>query len=69
VPLKYVKKPVEDYPKAHGQYPHLREALVECEAARRLLEQSKEKWGHREQAIRDLNTAIEQLRIAEKYAK
>jgi hypothetical protein len=69
VPLKYVTRKVEDYPKGHGQFPHLREALVDCEAARKLLEQSKEKWGHREQAIRDLNTAIEQLRIAEKYAK
>jgi DNA-binding transcriptional MerR regulator len=69
VPLKYVKRKLEDYPKGHGNYPHLREAMVECEAARKEVEQTKGAWVHKEQALRDLNTATEQLRIAEKYAK
>jgi hypothetical protein len=67
VPLKFVER--AEYPKAYGLYPHLRHAIVECEAARTEIEGTKEKWGHKEQALRDLTTAIEQLRIAEKYAK
>jgi hypothetical protein len=69
VPLKYVKRKLEDYPKANGNFPHLREAIAECEAARKEVEMTKERWVNRDQAIRDLNTAVEQLRIAEKYAK
>jgi hypothetical protein len=33
------------------------------------VELTKDRWVNKEQAIRDLNTAVEQLRIAEKYAK
>jgi hypothetical protein len=56
--------------KKYKHHPHVHHAIVECEHAHRQLKEAKHDFGgHREAALRDVNYAIEQLRICLKHHK
>jgi hypothetical protein len=68
-PFKGVKVDPEHY-KKFEHHPHLHRAIHELKEARTELKEAKHDFGgHREQALKDVNYAIEQLELALKFAK
>jgi hypothetical protein len=56
--------------RAYPNHPHIRHAIVVAEDARAYLQGAGNEFkGHRAAAIRDLNVAIDQLRICLKFAR
>jgi F0F1-type ATP synthase membrane subunit b/b' len=60
----------KDIYKKHENHPHIHEAIHELKDARTQLKEAKHDFGgHREQAIKDIDYAIEQLEICLKHVK
>ncbi len=60
----------KDIYKEHKNHPHIRESIKELKEARVQLKEAKHDFGgHREQALKDVDFAIEQLEICLKHLK
>jgi hypothetical protein len=60
----------KDIYKKYDNHPHIRHSIVELKEARTQLKDAKHDFGgHREQALKDVDYAIEQLEICLKHVK